>query len=273
MPNTRGSPPKKGEIAEGVWNKNSVRYYKSMHPSSRSLVIIAALFAVLAIPLFMFMASRANGTQAPSLVITAAHAEYACGPDDPFCLKKAATGGGLTPGGDAPSIPAAVGKILSSLLALLGVLFFALTVWAGFKWMTAQGNQETATSAKTTLENAVIGLVLVVVAYALTTYVVNALFWSSPDLGPGGVIQPGIPPNIRGECELIYNGRCTYDSQCHQTETQMSVNCTESGQICCVPLQNSECERIGYSCYASACPTGHNPRSFSCNDAALFCCD
>ena len=175
-----------------------------MHLFSRSPVVITALIATLAIPLFMFMASRANGTQAPSLVITAAHAESACGADDPFCLKKAATGGGLTPGGEAPSIPTAVGRILSAMLALLGVLFFALTVWAGFKWMTAQGNQETATSAKTTLENAVIGLVLVVVAYALTSYIVSHLFNS-----PSSPSSPSTPATER-ECFDVRKGKCIW---------------------------------------------------------------
>lgn len=241
-----------------------------MHTHSRSLILPATLFAALAMPLFFLLSLRVSVTQSSSFLITAARAENACGAADPFCLKKAAQGGGLTPSGEAPTIPAAVGKILSAMLALLGVLFFALTVWAGFKWMTAQGNQETATSAKTTLENAVIGLVLVVVAYALTTYVVNALFWT-PSVNVGGSLPPpSVTGPVTNDCELLYGGRCSTDT-CKDYEFLKSQNtdCERDAPYCCV--QKTFCP-YPYTCWSGFCPAGYmEEEEYVCN-AGEFCC-
>ncbi|MEW6610375.1 MAG: pilin [Patescibacteria group bacterium] len=212
-----------------------------MLPHPRILISTVILSAVFMFPLFTHTILHAHDSAPFLLTLHAAHAENACGQTDPFCLKKAATGGGMTPSGEAPSIPTAVGRILSAMLALLGVLFFALAFWAGFKWMTAHGNEETVTSAKTTLENAAIGLILVVIAYAVTTYVVNTLFWKPSVTMGGSLPPPSVTGPITTDCEIIYNGICRPSTPgCNNNEKDQGASGCETGEVCCVPQKTAQ---------------------------------
>lgn len=62
-----------------------------------------------------------------------------------------------------------IGLILGTLLAFLGVLFLFLMIAAGVRWMTARGNEQEVEKAKTTIQQAAIGLLIVVAAYALVS--------------------------------------------------------------------------------------------------------
>ena len=66
-----------------------------------------------------------------------------------------------------------VSQILQILLTLVGTIFFVLTIYAGYLWMTAGGNEEEAEKAKTTLRNSIIGLIIVIAAYGITIAATN----------------------------------------------------------------------------------------------------
>ena len=66
-----------------------------------------------------------------------------------------------------------VGLILTLLFSILGVIFLFLTVYAGIKWMTAQGNTSTVEQAKDTITRSIIGLIICFAAYGLTYFVIN----------------------------------------------------------------------------------------------------
>lgn len=66
-----------------------------------------------------------------------------------------------------------VGGIIRVAMTFVGTLFLALTVYAGFLWMTASGNEEKVTKATNILKMAVIGLVIVIAAYGITTFIVG----------------------------------------------------------------------------------------------------
>ena len=66
-----------------------------------------------------------------------------------------------------------IGLVLSIVFSTLGLIFLILTMYAGIKWMTAQGNNSQIESAKDTLTRAVIGLVICLVSYGITFFVVN----------------------------------------------------------------------------------------------------
>lgn len=68
-----------------------------------------------------------------------------------------------------------VSVVINTALSLLGVVFLGLIIYAGFRWMTAQGNEEDVTKAKEILIQAVIGLAIVLAAYAISYFVFNAL--------------------------------------------------------------------------------------------------
>jgi len=68
-----------------------------------------------------------------------------------------------------------VGKLIGTVLAFVGVLFLILMIYAGLMWMTAGGNEQTVDKSKTLIINAIIGLVIVLAAYGLTSFVGNNL--------------------------------------------------------------------------------------------------
>lgn len=63
------------------------------------------------------------------------------------------------------------GVIIGVILSFVGVIFLVLMIYAGLVWMTAQGNQERVNKAKDLMINAVIGLIIVMAAYAITSFV------------------------------------------------------------------------------------------------------
>lgn len=65
------------------------------------------------------------------------------------------------------------GQIIMVAMSFLGVTSLAFVVYAGYLWMTAAGNDEQVSSAKATLRNALIGLILILMAYSLTWYFVT----------------------------------------------------------------------------------------------------
>lgn len=68
-----------------------------------------------------------------------------------------------------------IGKLISALLSVLGVIFLLLIIWAGFTWMTAQGEPKKVDKAKDILITAVVGLIILLSAYAISTFVITQL--------------------------------------------------------------------------------------------------
>ena len=60
-------------------------------------------------------------------------------------------------------------------MGLLGVIFFVFMVYAGYTWMTAQGDEKKVEKARDTIKNSIIGLALVLAAYGITRLVVSLL--------------------------------------------------------------------------------------------------
>lgn len=90
------------------------------------------------------------------------------------------TAGSQGAGYAAPKSPTVIiGTIINDILIFLGVIFLILTVYAGFLWMTAGGNEETVKKAKSWLTNAVIGLIIVLAAYSITSFVVGQIISST----------------------------------------------------------------------------------------------
>ena len=62
-------------------------------------------------------------------------------------------------------------RIINYSLILLGVIFLGLFVFSGYQWMTAGGNEDSIKTAKSRMTNAVIGLVIVLMAWTITYFV------------------------------------------------------------------------------------------------------
>lgn len=95
-----------------------------------------------------------------------------------FGLKETAEAGGLKPIGREPAVggvASLAGTLVGYLLAFVGVIFFALTIYGGILWMTARGNEEQVKKAQELIKSAVIGLVVVFLSYAVTNLVITNL--------------------------------------------------------------------------------------------------
>jgi len=67
------------------------------------------------------------------------------------------------------------GSVIQTLLSFLGVIFLILMVYAGFIWMTAKGDQQKVQKAKDILTNSLIGLIIVMAAYAISYFIISAI--------------------------------------------------------------------------------------------------
>jgi len=68
-----------------------------------------------------------------------------------------------------------VANVIQVVLGFLGTIAVVLIIVAGFQWMTAAGSEDKIAKAKKIMTAAVIGLVIVLMAYALSTFVINAI--------------------------------------------------------------------------------------------------
>ena len=71
---------------------------------------------------------------------------------------------------------AIVGRIINVALGLLGVIAVAIILMGGFKWMTAGGNEDKVSEAKKLLGAGVIGLAIVLAAWAVANWVIDAIY-------------------------------------------------------------------------------------------------
>jgi len=79
-----------------------------------------------------------------------------------------------------------VARGVQTILSFLAVIFLVLTLIAGFKWMTAQGNEDQIKKASASIKAAIIGLVIVIAAYTITWFIFKILPFGGGSLGGGG---------------------------------------------------------------------------------------
>jgi len=80
-------------------------------------------------------------------------------------------------------------RIINIALGVIGIVLVVLVLYAGFLWMTAGGDGEKVNKAKKVLTNAVIGLVIVLSAWAITRFIISSLLQATQE--GGGVSGTG----------------------------------------------------------------------------------
>jgi amino acid transporter len=63
-------------------------------------------------------------------------------------------------------------NIIKTVLSLLGLIALVIILMGGFKWMTSGGNEEKVGEAKKLLGAGVVGIIIILAAYAITEFVV-----------------------------------------------------------------------------------------------------
>ena len=66
-------------------------------------------------------------------------------------------------------------QVIKIILAFLGIIAVIIILLGGFKWMTAGGNEDKVGEAKKLITAGIIGLVIIVAAFAIATFVLNSL--------------------------------------------------------------------------------------------------
>ena len=66
-------------------------------------------------------------------------------------------------------------SIINVALGLLGIISVVIILIGGFKWMTAGGNEEKVGEAKQLIFSGIIGLAIILSAYAIASFVVDRL--------------------------------------------------------------------------------------------------
>ena len=77
--------------------------------------------------------------------------------------------------GEPTDIRDMIVNVIKVLLTVLGIIATIMIMTAGYKWMTAGGNEDKVSEAKSQIRNAVIGLSLILAAYIITNYVQNCV--------------------------------------------------------------------------------------------------
>ena len=82
---------------------------------------------------------------------------------------------GAATGLGSKDVRVTVASIIRTAMGLLGIVAVVIILIGGFKWMTAGGNDEQTGEAKKWIFSGVIGLAIILSAYALATFVINSL--------------------------------------------------------------------------------------------------
>lgn len=77
--------------------------------------------------------------------------------------------------GDPKNPVEIIGSLIGIALSFLGIIFLCLIIYAGFVWMTSAGNQQKVMHAKKILQNAIIGLIIILSAYSITSFILGEL--------------------------------------------------------------------------------------------------
>lgn len=103
-----------------------------------------------------------------------------------------------------------IGNVATIILGFLGVIFLFFVTYSGIQWMTAGGNEERITKAKNRMVRAAVGLIIVVSAYAISTFVIDK------------VSKPSNAPSLQASCETFSN----------ETDCNANVLCTWQIDTC-----------------------------------------
>ena len=100
------------------------------------------------------------------------------GSGDPFAYARTQNdniAGEAQVGGTNTELSTIIGNIINIALSFLGILLLIYLVYAGFLYMTAQGESKNISKAQDMIRDAIIGLIIIVSSFAISNFVLNAL--------------------------------------------------------------------------------------------------
>ncbi len=66
-----------------------------------------------------------------------------------------------------------IARVITKLLGFLGIIMVGLVMYSGWQYMSAEGDKTKLDAAKKRIQNATIGIVIIVSAYAITNFIIE----------------------------------------------------------------------------------------------------
>ncbi|MDD4902746.1 MAG: IPT/TIG domain-containing protein, partial [Patescibacteria group bacterium] len=124
-----------------------------------------------------------------------------------------------------------VGNIIRIALGFLGVIALGLIIYGGFLWMTAAGNEERIATAKKVLISAIIGLIIILSAFAIATFILNSLLQATGLGGEGSPCSSSATSCVQDPTRCTV-GTCDSTCHCNSHITPPIVNPPGPGEKC-----------------------------------------
>ena len=106
-------------------------------------------------------------------------------------LKDVTTQAGYSDKTNSDSLLSTISTIIKVFLSMLGVIFLVLMIYGGYLWMIDQGNNDKIKKAQSLITAAVVGLIIVLLAYAISYLVLSTLGSETLSDVNGGVTADG----------------------------------------------------------------------------------
>lgn len=182
-------------------------------------------------------------------------------------LESTRGGTGLT----ISSIFSVIGKLISGLVALVGAFFVALIIYGGITWLTSTGDSGKIEKAKKTITYAVIGVIVVLSAWNLTTFVITTIQSAPSGMltappSSGGTGTGGTSPTCAGLTAANSTFACKPIADCCTKQAYLGLGTTDFGS-------SSTCGDTAYCKEADHQTCYERTGTFSdCTDPATVCC-
>lgn len=116
--------------------------------------------------------------------------------------------GGLSASGMTDTaLSETIGRYVRFLLGFVGIIFLLLTLYAGFLWMTAGGDEGKVEKSKKILTSSVVGVAILVLSYSITTLIMYiSIGTQKPE--PYGELDITGPSTFSGCCFVPAGREC-----------------------------------------------------------------
>ncbi|HZJ41332.1 MAG TPA: IPT/TIG domain-containing protein [Candidatus Saccharimonadales bacterium] len=157
---------------------------------------------------------------------------------------------GALAGGDPREM---AGRIINVALGFLGVIALGLIIYAGFLWMTSNGEEDKISQAKKILVSASIGLAIILASWAIATFVISKLSGAINGNNNGICTNGQVSSCECGGSRVCVNdswGLCV-GSDCSTNPHQTSCDADVSNQTC--DVGNNMCAPQDYCDNSCVC--------------------
>lgn len=142
---------------------------------------------------------------------------------------------GVNEASGTTELPRLAGTLIGKVLSLIGVVFFLITLIAGFFWMFSLGNENRERAAKDTIVAAVGGLIVIIGSYAITDFVFKTV--GQKDAAPAASTLTSTDACGNGS---YVGALCVDPSRCQGGQLFPNATGCTAGQVCCMDAATSE---------------------------------